>query len=72
MRGLLVKRYDALAIDGCQAVRQWREGDARDVFCGVLRDAFIRLAVEYADVVTGGSNVAAAGVEGHKVHGRRA
>ena len=49
---------------------QRREGQARDVGGGELSDALERLAVEHADVGAGRGDVSAAGVEGHKVHGR--
>jgi hypothetical protein len=55
---LLVKGYYALAVDGGQALRQWRESNASDVSCGVLRDALERFAVENADVLSGRGHVA--------------
>jgi hypothetical protein len=69
---LLVDGYNALAINGSQAVSQWREGNASDAVSGVLCNALEGFAVENADVVAGSGDVAAAWVKGNEVHtGRR-
>lgn len=65
---LLVEGHNALAINGSQAVSQWREGNASDTVSGVLRNTLEGFAVENADVVTGSGDVAAAWVKSDEVH----